>query len=154
MPHKLIQNLKQQGKLRIFKAAFAQIESLLKESILDLEEARCTLKIAKRATYLMAYNAMLKAGRALLLLEGYAPLDGSQHKTVVDVANVILGKDYEELVMHFETMRRKRNELTYEAGTLISEKESLEAFSDALALVECILKIVKSKNPQMEIKWE
>ncbi len=37
---------------------------------------------------------MLKAGRALLLLEGYVPDDGAQHKTVVDVVSAVLGKEY------------------------------------------------------------
>ncbi len=32
---------------------------------------------------------MLKAGRALLLLEGYIPDDGSQHKTVVEMTSAI-----------------------------------------------------------------
>jgi len=46
----------------------------LKEAILDLEEGKRIVDIAERATYLLAYNAMLKAGRALMLLRGYVPL--------------------------------------------------------------------------------
>lgn len=100
----------------------------------------------------MAYTAMLKAGRALLLLKGYRPTDGAQHKTVVEMTGAILGDKYTSLVSHFETMRRKRNELTYEAGTLLSGSESKQALDDATLLVKNILKEAKSRNPQLELE--
>lgn len=90
---------------------------------------------------------MLKAGRGLLLLNGYRPDDGAPHRTVVEMTGIILGKKYADLAEHFETMRRKRNDLTYEAGTLLSDTEAKQAFSDALSLVKGILKEVKLKNP-------
>jgi uncharacterized protein (UPF0332 family) len=144
--------LEKEGKLAAQKVGIVQIEALLKESVIDLEESRKTSHIAVRATYIMAYTAMLKAGRALLLLKGYRPIDGAQHKTVVEMTSVILGDKYVSLVNHFETMRRKRNELTYEAGTLLSGSESKQALDDATLLVKNILKEVKLRNPQFELK--
>ena len=41
------------------------------------------------------------------------PLEGI---TVVDVTSALLGDKYNHVTQHFETMRRKRNEMTYEAG--------------------------------------
>ena len=146
-----IKKLVKEGKLAEQKAGLIQIEALLRESIIDLDEAKKTLRIADRATYIMAYIAMLKAGRALLLLKGYRPIDGAQHKTVVEMTGVILGEKYIDLVSHFETMRRKRNELTYESGTLLSGSESRQALTDAILLVENILKEAKSRNPQLEL---
>ncbi len=151
MIENLIKKLEKEGKLAEQKAGIVQIEALLKESIIDLEEAKKTLHIADRATYIMAYTAMLKAGRALLLLKGYRPTDGAQHKTVVEMTSAILGEKYTDLVGHFETMRRKRNELTYEAGTLLSGSESKQALADATLLVGNILKEAKSRNPQLEL---
>jgi len=103
---------------------------------------------------MMAYVAMLKAGRALLLLKGYIPDDGAQHKTVVEMTSVFLGDKYRDLTDHFETMRRKRNEMTYEAGGLMSGSEARKALSDALALVQKILEEVRFQNPQMELRLE
>ena len=147
----LIKKLEKEGKLAAQKVGIVQIEALLKESIIDLEESKKTLHIADRATYIMAYTAMLKAGRALLLLKGYRPTDGAQHKTVVEMTGAILGDKYTSIVSHFETMRRKRNELTYEAGTLLSGSESNQALEDATSLVKNILKEAKSRNPQLEM---
>lgn len=151
---KLIQKLKKQGKIKKQKAGIVQIEALLKEAILDLREAKKISHIAERATYLLAYMAMLKAGRALLLFKGYMPDDGAQHKTVVEVTSAILGNKFKNPTEQFETMRRKRNEMTYEAGSLLSKSEAQKAFSDAISLVEGILSEVKSKNPQLELKFE
>ena len=147
----LINKLIKEGKLAEQKTGIVQVEALLRESIIDLEEAKKILRIVDRATYIMAYIAMLKAGRALLLLKGYRPTDGAQHKTGVEMTGAILGDKYTILVSHFETMRRKRNELTYDAGTLLSGSESQQALGDATLLVENILKEAKSRNPQLEL---
>jgi hypothetical protein len=40
MLNKLIRRLEKKGKIRKQKAGFVQIEALLKEAILDLEEAK------------------------------------------------------------------------------------------------------------------
>jgi hypothetical protein len=76
VPDKLIKKLERERKVRKQKAGLVQVEALLKEAVLDLEEAKRISAVAERATYLLAYNGMLKAGRALLLLRGYVPDDG------------------------------------------------------------------------------
>ncbi len=154
MLDKLVRRLEKAGKIRKQKAGFVQIEALLKEAILDLEEANKIAQLAERATYLLAYNAMLKAGRALMLMRGFVPDDGAQHKTVVEMTSAILGDQYRTLTDQFETMRRKRNEMTYEAGTLLSKSEAQRAFSDAITLMKKILAETKSQNPQLELKFE
>jgi uncharacterized protein (UPF0332 family) len=154
MLDKLIKKLEKAGKIRKQKAGFVQIEALLKEAVLDLEEAKKIAHLAERATYLLAYNAMLKAGRALMLLKGYVPDDGAQHKTVVEMTSAILGDPYRELTEKFETMRRKRNEMTYESGTLFSKSEAQKAFSDSIALVKKIFTEAKAQNPQLELKFQ
>ena len=154
MLEKPTKRLEREGKIRRQKAGVVQVEALLREAILDLEETKRVVHVAERATYLLAYNGMLKAGRALLLLRGYLPDDGAQHKTVVEMTAAMLGEKYRSLTEQFETMRRKRNDLTYEAGTLLSKSEAERAFLDAIELVKRALAEVKSKNPQMELKFE
>ncbi len=153
MPDRLLKKLERAGKIRKQKAGSIQLEALLKEAILDLEEAEKIVHIATRATYLLAYNAMLKAGRALMLSQGYVPDDGAQHKTVIEMTAVMLGDQYKDLTDQFESMRRKRNEMTYEAGTLLSKSEAEKAFSDAVAVLKRALEEVKSRNPQLELKF-
>ena len=151
---KLIKKLVRESKLKKQRAGIVQIEALLKQAILDLEEAKKISNIAERATYILAYMAMLKAGRALLLLGGYMPSDGAQHKTVVEVTSLILGDEYKDLTSQFEIMRRKRNEMTYEAKGLLTLSDAKHAFRDAISLVKGILKEVKTKNPQLELDFK
>lgn len=153
MIDKMITRLEREGKLARQEAGIVQVEALLRQAIMDLEEAKKTLHVADRATYILAYMAMLKAGRALLLFKGYRPTDGAQHKTVVEMTGAFLGSDFTSLVNHFETMRRKRNEMTYEAGALLSPTEASDAFTDAIALVREIHRDVKAHNPQMELDF-
>lgn len=154
MPEETIKKLEGQGKLKKQKAGFIQVEGLLRTALADLHEAKATLTIANTATYVLAYMAMLKAGRALLLWKGYVPDDGAQHKTVVEVTGAILGEKYKTLIDRFEMMRRKRNELTYDIAKPLSRSEAEKAFTDAIDLVKNILKEVKDKNPQMELDFD
>jgi hypothetical protein len=64
MPDRLIKRFEKAGKIRKQRAGVVQIEALLKEATLDLEEAKRIVNLSDRATYLLAYNAMLKAGRS------------------------------------------------------------------------------------------
>jgi uncharacterized protein (UPF0332 family) len=154
MPEQIIQQLLRQGKLRQQAAGTVQVEALLRQAILDLSEARKICEIAERATYVLAYMAMLKAGRALLLHHGLVPDDGAQHKTVVEVTAAFLGPAFKNITLHFENMRRKRNEMTYEAGALLSLSEAQKAFADAVSLIHTIMVQVKKDNPQLELNFE
>lgn len=154
MVDKTIAKLEKEGKIRKQKAGIVQVEALLKQAILDLKEGKKISHLAERATYLLAYMAMLKAGRALLLLRGFVPDDGGQHRTVVEATGIFLGNKYHNLTEQFETMRRKRNDMTYEAGTLLSKSEAQKAFSDAMVLIKKILAEIKSQNPQLELSLD
>ena len=152
MLEQLFKKLLEQGKIKKQGAGFVQVEGFLKEALIDLREAQKTLQVSKRGAYLLAYNAMLKSGRALILMEGYVPDDGGQHKTVIEVSGFILGEQFKIAVRKFDNMRRKRNELTYEAGVSLSDRDTEAALNEAHFLVSGIFKKVKSRNPQFELK--
>jgi uncharacterized protein (UPF0332 family) len=150
----LIAKLKLEGKLRDQKVAFVQIEGLLKDSIEDIREAKAVIRIGERAPFLLAYQAMLKAGRALLFLKALRPADGAQHKTVIQVCEAVLGQPFKNLAEQFETMRRKRNQLTYEYGSLLSRSEVEAALNDAEEWIRGIAQRVKDANPQFELHFK
>lgn len=148
----IIKKLSEQGKIRKQLAGFVQVEAFLKEALVDLGEAKKVLRVSERGAYLLAYNAMLKAGRGLMLLEGYVPDDGGQHKTVIDVCGIILGEDFKIIIRKFDNMRRKRNDLTYEVGVLLSSTDAEAGLNEADALIAGVFKMVKSRNPQFELE--
>jgi uncharacterized protein (UPF0332 family) len=148
----LLKKLLEQGKIKKQAGGFVQIEGFLKEALIDLKEAEKTFSVSKRGAYLLAYNAMLKSGRGLMLMEGYVSDDGGQHKTVIEVSGLILGEQFKISVRKFDNMRRKRNELTYEAGVLLSDTDAENALNEAQALIAGIFKKIKKRNPQFELK--
>ncbi len=150
----LINKLKAGGKLREEKVGFIQIEGMLKDALKDIQEARLIIKIGERGPFLLAYQAMLKAGRALLFLEGLRPVDGGQHKTVVQVSEFFLGVPFSNLAQQFETMRRKRNELIYEFGGLLSHAEVEASLRDAEEWIRAVVETVRKKNPQFSLPLE
>jgi uncharacterized protein (UPF0332 family) len=72
------------GLIQKQKSSMAAVEKLLIRSIKDLKTARANLEIDEGIAYTVAYLAMLRAGRAFMLLRGVRPSDGYQHKTVVE----------------------------------------------------------------------
>ncbi|OPY76039.1 MAG: hypothetical protein A4E64_01689 [Syntrophorhabdus sp. PtaU1.Bin058] len=69
------------GSIQKQKRSAADVERLLARSAKDLKTAKANLKIDEGVAYSVAYLAMLRAGRALMLLKGFRPSDGYQHKT-------------------------------------------------------------------------
>ena len=51
MLDRLMKRFEKAGKIRKQKAGIVQIEALLKEAIMDLEEANRIVNLAERATY-------------------------------------------------------------------------------------------------------
>ena len=151
MAESIFLSYEKQGKVRKVSTGFVQVEKMLREAILDLHDAKKIVNLVDRPAYIASYNAMLKAGRALLLMRGYAPDDGAQHKTVVELCEKLLGQKYVELTQAFETMRRKRNDMTYEENLLLERSEVPKALDHAIILLKKVLEEAKKRNPQLKL---
>ncbi|MCX5815405.1 MAG: hypothetical protein NTX75_04070 [Proteobacteria bacterium] len=101
------------------KTSITDVERLLIRSTKDLKTAKANLEIDEGIAYSVAYLAMLRAGRAFMLLKGFRPSDGYQHKTAVEFVRQVLGNEYSALIKHFDRMRRKRNLFTYEIDVTV-----------------------------------
>lgn len=141
------------GLLARQRVPLPQVEKLLGQAVRDLETARANLSIAEEATYLFAYLAMLRTGRAILFLYGFRPKGMGQHKTVVEVSGMVLGQAFRDLTASFEKMRRKRNELTYEVGGLLSRSDAERALATAREFVRIAGEVLKKENPQLKFNF-
>lgn len=109
-----------------------QIRSAYAGASEDLKAADFNLQAYAKVTYDYAYKAMQKMGRALILSFGYRPKVTNYHKTVIDLSGEILGKEFSELIAHFDRMRQKRNAFTYnEPDLVISQTEATNALKTA-----------------------
>ncbi len=71
-----------------------QIVKLVKRAYKELNTGSKILNIDSEVSYTCAYNAMLCAGRALILWKGYRPLGANQHKTVVEFIGAYAGEEF------------------------------------------------------------
>jgi len=86
-----------------------------------------------------------------LLLNGYRPDDGEQHKTTFLVAGELLGKEYNDLISKIQKFRIKRNICIYEPKGLINKSEA-EAIYRIFQEFWCKVRIyLKEKNPQLKL---
>lgn len=142
------------GFLKTQRPNFNQIEKQIIRSKKDLTTARMVISGDPEWAATIAYQAMLRAGRALLFSMGVLPADGAQHRTVVELTNKILGKNYSLLVKKFEKMRRDRNLFFYESnpfGTLTDAKNALETASELIQVIE---NLILRENPQQQLKFD
>lgn len=145
---KFVSEYLSRGLMQKQKGSAADVEKLLVRSTKDLKTAKANLKIDEGIAYSVAYLAMLRAGRAFMLLKGFRPSDGYQHKTVVEFVHQVLGDEYGTIIGHFDRMRRKRNLFTYEIDISVSFKEAENALHSAETFVNLIMEHVKREDPQ------
>jgi len=150
--NEFLKSYEDRGLIRRENIGFDQVIRHFDRVKKDLKVAEANLAIDAEAAYNYAYLAMLRTGRALMFSYGYRPIDGEQHKTVVAFCGHILGADFLELVKHFDRMRKKRNQFTYdEPGLLVTDTETKNAFASAKQFVALISQFIQNKNPQQKL---
>jgi len=149
---KFLEESLSKGLLRTQKSDLRAVEKLILRAHKDLKTAKANLDIDEGIAYTVAYLAMLHAARAFILLKGFRPADGYQHKTVVEFVSYFLGDEFKAITEQFDRMRRKRNIFTYEIDISISKSEAINALSTAARFVDLIKGIIRKENPQMELK--
>lgn len=150
---KFVEEYLGKGLLKKQKSSFLAVEKFINRSLKDLKAAKANLTIDEGIAYTVAYLAMLHAGRAFMLLKGFRPNDGYQHKTVVEFMSYTLGAEYKNIVERFDRMRRKRNIFTYEIDISISKTEADGALETAVKFVDLIKEAIKKENPQAHFKF-
>jgi uncharacterized protein (UPF0332 family) len=150
---KFLEEFLAKGLIRKQKSDLRAVEKLLLRAYKDLKAAKANLDIDEGIAYTVAYLAMLHAGRAFILLKGFRPADGYQHKTVVEFMSHFLGKEFKLIVEQFDRMRRKRNIFTYEIDISISKSEAISALKTAEKFVDLVKEIIQKASPQTELKF-
>lgn len=71
-----------------------------------------------------AYDGLLQISRVVMLLNGYRPDDGKQHKTTFLVAGAMLGDDFMGLIDKINSFRVKRNNIIYQPLIAVTRVEA------------------------------
>jgi uncharacterized protein (UPF0332 family) len=95
----------------------------------DIDTAK-TLVASEKLDWSLAvsYNAMLAAGRALMINRGYLPSSTEDHLAVMRFLTIALGSETSErMVMVMNGMRKKRHRIVYEEMDIVSRDEAEQA---------------------------
>lgn len=127
------------------------VRKMIRRARVEIRAARANLAIDAGIAYTTAYLSMLHTARAFMLVRGFRPADGYQHRTAVAFMGFVLGSEFGDLADLFDRMRRKRNLFTYEVDPVISDTEAHSAVDTAGSFVELAEKLIRQEFPQTDI---
>lgn len=142
-----------QGLLKIVQPNFKQIERQILRAEKDLKTFILVIENDPEWACSIAFQAMVRMGRALIYAHGYLPTEKKQHKTVVELTEKILGANFHFLVKQFDRLRKKRNVFFYEAEDTRNFAEAKQALQTAKELLGEIKSKIKNLNPQQTFKF-
>ena len=112
----------------------------IKRAARDIQTAKTLISTSQFDWSLaVSYNAMLAAGRALMLDKGYRPSSTEGHLAVVQFLTIMLGAETgSRMVLIMNGMRKKRHRIVYEEMDIVSLSEAEQAVKWAEEFVELI----------------
>lgn len=124
-----LEELLKSGIIRRIRPNRRLAPSSLMRARRDIDTAK-TLMGNKKFDWSLAisYNAMLLAGRALMLNQGYRPSSTEGHVAVVKFLQASLRNEVSDgMIMVLNGMRKKRHRVLYEEMDIVSEGEAEQA---------------------------
>ncbi len=141
------------GLVKEQRPNFDQIEQQVIRAQKDLKTFGLVLSSDPEWACTIAYQAMLRMGRALMFSYGYLPTDGQQHRTVVEITGKLLGEKFDLLIQYFDRMRRNRNVFFYDSLDTNNEAQAKKSFEIAGELLKVVKDMIRKRNPQSDFKF-
>ncbi len=95
-----------------------------------------------------AYNAALQLAKIAIACAGYRVSGLGAHQTSFEAAELFMGTSVSALTLYFETCRRKRNTLDYDAANIISDGEATEILQKAKEFRQEVEAWIAENHPQ------
>jgi hypothetical protein len=147
----LLNDLIKAKKLREQTTGVDYLDGLLEAAKRNFEAASLLKNKVDEAAFKLVYDGLLQIGRVVLLVNGYRPDDGEQHKTTFLVAGELLGPEYNDLIIRIQKFRIKRNDCIYEPKLLISSIEADAIFEISRKFWRKVRIYLENKNPQLKL---
>jgi len=118
------QPLELAGLIEPYLVPQAEIKDLLEVARRDVKTAQELMNIDLDWALIVAYNAALQAGLALMYAKGYRPRGPDRHKTVIRFLRVTLDPSFKPKLNRLDRIRKKRHQALYRMAGAISEREA------------------------------
>lgn len=125
-----------------------EIENLRELINRDLKDAKIE-GLSDDRRFATAYNAVLQLSKMAIVCAGYRVATGiGQHQKTFDAVKIALGtSSAENLADYFETCRRKRNNIDYDAAEVVTETEANEILEKAREFQTLIEDWITQQHP-------
>lgn len=144
------QNLLASKSVQQHQTSRAEIAALREVVERDLIDASLTVLSADRR-FATAYNAVLQASKIAIACAGYRVTTGAgHHRKTYEALRLALGKQVEKLADYFETCRRKRNLIDYDAAEVATETEAEELNIKAREFQKMVEAWIAKHHPTMK----
>lgn len=147
----LLSRLLKERKIKKQAADINYLDNLLAAAKRNFEAAALLKDKVDEASFKLVYDGLLQIGRVVVLLKGYRPDDGGQHKTTFTVAGELLGDGFHDLIEKIQKFRIKRNDCIYEPKDFISKAETEAIFKTAKEFWHKVRNYLEEKNPQLKL---
>jgi uncharacterized protein (UPF0332 family) len=87
----------------------------------------------------------------ILLLNGFRPSNGEQHKTTFLAASIFLGPEYDYLIRKIQKYRIKRNNCIYDPKIFITGEEAKNIYITAQTFWNKVKKYLLKENSQLNL---
>ena len=118
------QPLERAGLIEPYRVPLAEIRDLLEVARRDVKTAQKLTNIDLDWALIVAYNAALQAGLALMYAKGYRPKGPDRHKTVIRFLRPTLDSSFRSKLNRLDRIRKKRHRAVYRMAGAISEREA------------------------------
>jgi len=143
----LLNRFIREGKLKRQRTSIDYLNNLLDSAKNNFEAASLIKGKVDEAAFKLVYDGLLQLSRLILLLNGYRPNNGEQHKTTFTVAGQLLGEEYLRLIEKIQKFRIKRNICVYEPRGLISKNEVESIYKNIPRILAKSTNLSKNEKP-------
>jgi len=146
-----INELVSKGKLKKQTTDMSYLNGLIEAAKRNFDAAALVKNKMDEAAFKLIYDGLLQIGRAVVMLNGYRPDDGEQHKATFLAAGALMGAELHDLTDRIQKFRIKRNNCVYEPQGLITGSEVDAILNTAKEYWPRVKRYLQSKNPQLKL---
>lgn len=146
-----MKSLAEEGKLKKQRTDINYLNSWIYSAKRNFEASKLVKGNINEAAFKLCYDGLLQIGRVILLLNGFRPSDGEQHKTTFSAASIILGREYDYLIRKIQKYRIKRNNCIYDPKIFITGEEAKNIYITAQRFWSKIKKYLLKENLQLDL---
>lgn len=143
--------LERAGKLKRQRTGDDYLDDLLEAARRNFEAARFVRGRVDEAAFKLYYDGLLQISRVVVLMSGYRPDGGEQHKTTFLAAGEVLGPEYEDLIRKIQKFRIKRNDCLYDPKGLIGSAETEAIHRTTVDYWRKVRSYLETQNPQLRL---